>query len=265
MNRTDEASKIIRQISRIHKKTAPDIYMKSKTEAKVDTVVVEHEKVSPLRLISRPGIGLTTAILCLNWLVVDFCYYGLSLQSVNLAGDIFTNFVLSALVELPAVVLGLLGMDWAGRVSLLVLCQVLGGVSCVLAGLLRPPWVLPLSLLGKFSSSVVFLIVYLYTAEIYPTQVRGMGLALTGTMARVGGFIAPYIAGLGVSNTSLPFLIFGVSAILGGLPSVMLPEPRGAKLPETVEDVERIVRDRTGGCLWARRRGQTDNEPQPQP
>ena len=79
--------------------------------------------------------------------------------------------------------------------ALLASCQVLGGVSCVLAGLLRPPWVLPLSLAGKFCSSVVFLIVYLYTAEIYPTQLRGCGLALTATMARIGDFIAPYIAG----------------------------------------------------------------------
>ena len=79
--------------------------------------------------------------------------------------------------------------------ALLASCQVLGGVSCVLAGLLRPPWVLPLSLAGKFCSSVVFLVVYLYTAEIYPTQLRGCGLALTATMARIGDFIAPYIAG----------------------------------------------------------------------
>ena len=50
-------------------------------------------------MISRPGIALTTVILGINWLVVDLCYYGLSLNSVNLAGDIFTNFVLSAVVE----------------------------------------------------------------------------------------------------------------------------------------------------------------------
>ena len=262
MNRNEEANKIIKQISRIHKKSAPNVVLENKTDNKVDTVAVEQEKISPMRLISRPGIGLTTGILCLNWIVVNFCYYGLSLQSVNLAGDIFTNFVLSAMVELPAVVLGMLGMDWAGRVALLVFCQVLGGVSCILAGLLQPPWVLLFSLLGKFSSSVVFLIVYLYTAEIYPTQVRGMGLALTGTCARLGGFIAPYIAGLGVTNTSLPFLVFGISAIIGGLSSVMLPETRGAQLPETVEDVERIVRDRSG-CFWwksRRRRDRTNSD-----
>ena len=130
-----------------------------------------------------------------------------------------------------------------------VLCQVVGGVSCILAGLLQPPYVLPLSLVGKFSSSVVFLIVYLYTAEIYPTKLRGMGLALTATMARIGGFIAPYISGIGVTSSHTPFLIFGGSALLGGLSATFLPETRGEKLPETIEEVEEIVLRRAKTCF----------------
>ena len=82
--------------------------------------------------------------------------------------------------------LGMLAMDWVGRVILLVTGQVVGGTACILAGLLSHPAVLPLALVGKFASSLVFLTVYLYTAEIYPTSVRGKGLALTATMARLG-------------------------------------------------------------------------------
>ena len=88
-------------------------------------------------------------------------------------------------------------------------------------------------------------------------------MALTGTMARIGGFIAPFIAGisltkdilfpsyglgLGVKDSSIPFLIFGGAAIIGGVASSLLPETRGVKLPETVEDVERIVLNRCKGC-----------------
>ena len=146
----------------------------------------------------------------------------------------------------------MLGMDWLGRVTLLVLCQLAGGVSCILAGLLNPPYILPFSLIGKFSSSMVFLIVYLYTAEIYPTKLRGLGLALTATMARIGGFIAPYISGIGVASSHTPFLIFGGSALLGGLASIFLPETRGEKLPETVQDVEEIVLRKGRTCLRSR-------------
>lgn len=246
VDKDEEAKKIIDRIAKIHKKPEPDIYINDQSDndrVKCE-VMVTYSRVSSWQLISRPGIALTTVILSINWLVVDFCYYGLSLHSVNLSGDIFTNFILSAAVEVPAVVLGMVGMDWMGRVLLLTGCQLVGGLACILAGLLQPPYVMPLSLIGKFASSIVFLIVYLYTAEIYPTQVRGKGLALTATMARIGGFIAPYISGIGVKNPSLPFLIFGGSAVVGGVVSIMLPETKGVKLPETVEEVERIVMNR---------------------
>ena len=111
-------------------------------------------------------------------------------------------------MQVPAVVLGMLGMDRIGRVSLLVICQLIGGAACILAGLLHPPAVLPLALIGKFASSIVFLTVYLYTAEIYPTSVRGMGLALTATMARL------YMT---MTMTMIQFLFTGLEGSL--LPS----------------------------------------------
>ena len=212
--------------------------------------------VSALIFISSPGIAITPLILCLNWLVVNLCYSGLSLNSVNLAGNLFVNFVLSALVEVPAVVMGMLGMDWLGRVPLLVLSQLVAGGSCILAGFLHPPYVLPLSLIGKFFNSIAFLILYLYTAEIYPTRLRGLGMALTGFTARLGGFVAPYIAGIGVTSSQTPFLIFGGSALLGGLAGPFLAETRGEKLPETVEDVEHIVLKRAK--TWFKRSETTD-------
>ena len=108
MGRDAEAAQLLRQMARLHGTQAPDL--ETCPQQSVGEAGDKAATVSALYLISRPGIALTTAILGLNWLVVDFCYYGLSLHSVNLSGDLFTNFVLSACVELPAVVLGMLGM-----------------------------------------------------------------------------------------------------------------------------------------------------------
>ena len=109
MGRDAEAAQLLRQMARLHGTQAPDLET-CRQQSVGEAGDKAQERVSALYLISRPGIALTTAILGLNWLVVDFCYYGLSLHSVNLSGDLFTNFVLSACVELPAVVLGMLGM-----------------------------------------------------------------------------------------------------------------------------------------------------------
>ena len=81
---------MIQQMAKINKTSVPQLYSGKVESENVDTIVTEpQEKVSAIYLISRPGIAVTTVILSLNWLVVDFCYYGLSLNSVNMAGDIF--------------------------------------------------------------------------------------------------------------------------------------------------------------------------------
>ena len=90
-----EAAKIIQQISKINKRPLPPDIGSDDSPTNSDIV----PKLSMAALVSSKGLALTTFILSFNWLVVDFCYYGLSLHSVNLAGDIFTNFALSAAVE----------------------------------------------------------------------------------------------------------------------------------------------------------------------
>ena len=58
-------------------------------------------------------------------------YYGLSLNSGNLAGDFYLNFFLTGLVEFPAYTLCLVLLDRTGRKKLHCACMVLGGLACI--------------------------------------------------------------------------------------------------------------------------------------
>ena len=49
------------------------------------------------------------------------------------------------------------------------------------------------SLSGKFGAAASFSIVYLYTAELYPTVVRSTAIGLCSMMARIGGILAPQV------------------------------------------------------------------------
>ena len=75
--------------------------------------------------------------------------------------------------------------------------------------------VLAMTLLGKFGASAAFAIVYLYTAELYPTVIRNTAVGTSSTIARIGGIMAPVLAGLKPDN--LAFFIMGGSALVSYL------------------------------------------------
>jgi len=53
-----------------------------------------------------------------------------------------------------------------------------------------------LAMLGKFGISAAFAIIYVWSAELFPTVVRNAGMGASSSFARVGGMVAPYIADL---------------------------------------------------------------------
>ena len=44
--------------------------------------------------------------------------------------------------------------------------------------------------------SAAFAVIYVWSAELFPTMVRNSGMGSSSMMARVGGMICPYIADL---------------------------------------------------------------------
>ena len=53
-----------------------------------------------------------------------------------------------------------------------------------------------IAMIGKFLISQTFAIAYLYTAELFPTNVRNVAVGTASTFARIGSMSAPYIVDL---------------------------------------------------------------------
>lgn len=60
-----------------------------------------------------------------------FVYYGLSLNSVAISGNLYLNFMLVCLIEVPAGLVTWLLMERYGRRSSMCSSLVLTGVSCI--------------------------------------------------------------------------------------------------------------------------------------
>lgn len=52
-------------------------------------------------------------------------------------------------------------------------------------------------MVGKFGVTAAFSMVYVYTAELYPTVVRNMGVGVSSTASRLGSILSPYFVYLG--------------------------------------------------------------------
>ena len=53
-----------------------------------------------------------------------------------------------------------------------------------------------LAMVGKLGISAAFMACYVMTAELYPTAIRQVALAVAATVGRTGGIIAPFVGHL---------------------------------------------------------------------
>ncbi|NXW86309.1 S226B protein, partial [Alopecoenas beccarii] len=91
---------------------------------------------------------------------------------------------------------------------------------------------LTLAVIGKGSLAASFNCAYIFTGELFPTVIRQTGLGLGGTLARVGGMVAPLVRVAGDVAPALPPVVYGVTPVLSALVTLLLPETRNVPLPE---------------------------------
>ena len=64
-------------------------------------------------------------------MIVSMTYYGVIMNSGNLAGDFYVNFFLMALAEIPGLLIGLAVLDKLGRRYSNSGSMIIGGLACI--------------------------------------------------------------------------------------------------------------------------------------
>ena len=85
-----------------------------------------------------------------------------------------------------------------------------------------------------------FLLVWLITAELYPTNLRSQAVGTCSTVARAFGLVAPFMARLAVYWKPLPMLVLGVPSIIAACLVYFMPETKHTELPATMTDAEKL-------------------------
>ncbi|XP_066134498.1 organic cation/carnitine transporter 2 isoform X3 [Saccopteryx bilineata] len=198
---------------------------------------------SILDLLRTRNIRMVTIMSIILWMTISVGYFGLSLDTPNLHGDVYLNCFLSAVVEVPAYVLAWLLLQYLPRRYSMATALFLGG-SVLLFVQLVPSDLYYLStvlvMVGKFGVTAAFSMVYVYTAELYPTVVRNMGVGVSSTASRLGSILSPYFVYLGAYDRFLPYILMGSLTILTAILTLFLPESFGTPLPDTIEQMLRV-------------------------
>lgn len=80
----------------------------------------------------RSRILMTRLVICSFWFIsVTFIYYGLSINSVSLAGNKYINYGLTALVEIPGYVISIMTLDRFGRKYSIITAFFVCGVALI--------------------------------------------------------------------------------------------------------------------------------------
>lgn len=190
-----------------------------------------------IAMITSKTMLLRITILLYNFAINALIYFGLSLNSVSLSGNKFFNFVLVALVEIPGYYLGYIAIEKFGRVIGFTASMILCGITCTLCGYANVVWLqITLFLIGKLGITCSFSIVYVHATELMPTVIRSSCVGFFSTMCRVGALASPFAPFLAKYYKPLPYIVFGSTAIFGGLIYLVMPETLKRKLPNSVED-----------------------------
>uniref|UniRef100_A0A8D8UN70 Organic cation transporter protein n=1 Tax=Cacopsylla melanoneura TaxID=428564 RepID=A0A8D8UN70_9HEMI len=229
MGKTDEAMEVLNDAARFNNITlaanTEKFLKQSISSMKEDT----SKKVEVLDLWRTPLMRLISCTQYVVWFSVYLVYYGLVLNLSNIGGDVYVNTVISGLVEIPAIAMSILILLKMGRRRPLCLTTMGAGVAC-LTTLAFPQgsWMtISLAMLGKFAISSANVVMPVYTAELFPTKMRNLGVGASSVPAGVALILIPYLWHMEYLNVHFPMALLGVTGIAGGLSVLLLPDTTG--------------------------------------
>ncbi|XP_037789627.1 organic cation transporter protein-like [Penaeus monodon] len=213
-------------------------------------------------LLTTPSLRVRALIAFFCWFAASMVYYGVALNATNLSADPYIYLFLGGLMEVPSYILLWPAIKFLGRVkSLAILYFVCGASIIVVMFLMLYVPTVPVgvtvffSLCGKMAITAAFHLIWLFTAELFPTKYRSLAVGEASVCARVGSICSPYINDiLGEVVTWAPSALFGIVSLVAAGLSLLLPETKNRELPETADFFEK--KGETNAAYEAGEKGQ---------
>mmetsp|Transcript_94427 Transcript_94427/g.304933 ORF Transcript_94427/g.304933 Transcript_94427/m.304933 type:complete len:473 (-) Transcript_94427:26-1444(-) len=205
-----EAKEVLQEMRRMNGKDDVSVEFQSLYEVKTYSSRWE-EGLQKLRIVFGRHLLYSTLTTCFSTFVLNLVFYGglyafpQVLPELELAVTPAFNLLLGALFEIPGFVAGIILGSYMPRKSLMIAYLIVVCASTVIFTLAASridqagsryimEMACQMGFIGtKVFTSVGFLVVYLYSMEIYPTVARTTGTGLCIASGRTGAVIAPLL------------------------------------------------------------------------
>lgn len=128
-------------------------------------------------------------------------------------------------------------MEKFGRKKTLFIGMMGSGVFSILAEVI--PGTLYKTIMfvsGKLLITIAFSCLYIFTIEVFPTNLRHRFFSICNVAGRIGSILTPLTPLLIELYPSLPLLLFSILSFSSAMLLCYLPETLNRKLPENVEE-----------------------------
>ncbi|CAG9787711.1 unnamed protein product [Diatraea saccharalis] len=238
VGKTKEAVYVLTHIAKKNNRPIQDI------EAIVDQVrcdtIKDHQKQtgSYQDLFKTPKVRFYTFITSLIWMFCSLIFFGVNQYIGQLQGNVYLNVMISAASLLPALVLIVTGTLYLKRrTTIFATFSIAGASLLIFIFVYEQSLILAFAIIGQIGAYSSFILVYLFTSEVFPTIVRNSAMGFASTFGRVGGFVAPFIVNIGIEWVSI--LIFSSLAFVSASLCYLLPETKNITLLNTIEQTEK--------------------------
>ncbi|KAG6446077.1 organic cation transporter protein [Manduca sexta] len=191
------------------------------------------------QLLTSPMIWKRLFTCSFLWISSTLVYYGLSINAIELSGNSYVNYIVVLVIEAPANICKLVCLDRFGRKRVIAFAFFMTGLILINYGFVPAGnWSILLYLGGKFFITLAYNSLYVFAAEVFPTNYRTSLLAMCSTIGRTGSTVAPQTPLLTRYYEYLPTMLFGCMAALSGFLVLTLPETNNLKLPDSLKEAQ---------------------------
>ncbi|XP_005113161.1 solute carrier family 22 member 7 [Aplysia californica] len=260
--RRDKAEAVARRMCRYNNRHLPNAQpgqiFPTKVLADQEETEQQTRPPSVLQLFSRPLVLITTLSFFI-YFSMSVMYMAIAFSISALFGNFYLNFIIFALLSIPASVLvPLLGQKMGRKKGVIFLLAVSAVVGLAIVAIFfagsGSGQKTSMTILALCISALVDQAWTLETAhsvELYPTAVRALGLGFVSLGARLGGIAAPYVVPREPDSLYVSYLIMAGLAVSSCCMLLALPETRDRALPDDILQVEppvdgHVIDDVTG-------------------